>query len=84
MSGQEDTRGELAKQELLAQGSISLLLDSYDDIFSDFDPRPFTHRAVSDDFLIEAKRAALDKDGTLELRFLIPRQHRKSDTETIG
>ena len=65
------------------EGNISLILDSYDDIFSDFDPRPFAHRALSDDFLLEAKRAARDKQGSLELRFLIPKNERKLDAETI-
>ena len=27
-------------KELLEESQISLLLDTYDDIFSDFDPRP--------------------------------------------
>ena len=73
---------EHEKQTLLAQSEITLLLNSYDDIFSDFDPRPYSRRAVSDDFLAEAKRAARDKDGHIELRFLIPQHQRKIDHET--
>ena len=80
---ESDAEKELEKEELLAESEISLILDSYDDIFSDFDPRPFAHRALSDDFLLEAKRAARDKQGSLELRFLIPKNERKLDAETI-
>lgn len=71
------------KEELLAQGEISLILDTYDDIFSDFDPRPFHQRSLSDDFLAAAKKAALDKEGALELHFLIPRSQRNSERETV-
>ena len=63
-------------QTLIAAGEISVLLDTYDDIFSDFDPRPYDRRSLSDDFLQEAKRAALGKEGLFELRFLIPEKKR--------
>jgi len=53
--------------------AISLWIDDYDDIFSDFDPRPFSQRALSEDFLAEAKRAVRDRrEGVPELRFLVP------------
>lgn len=55
------------------QGNISLILDSYDDIFSDFDPRAYSYRSLSDDFLFECKKAVRDKHGKFELRLLIPR-----------
>ena len=73
---------EKVKRELLRKGEISLILDTYDDIFSDFDPRPFDRRALSDDFLSAAKKAALDKEGALELRFLIPRAQQNVGRET--
>ncbi len=41
---------------------VSLKLDKYDDIFSDFDTRPYSGRALSVDFLDEIKRATRDKD----------------------
>jgi len=58
------------------EGNISLILDSYDDIFSDFDPRAYSERALSDDFLTECKKAARDKEDRLELRFLAPKNKR--------
>lgn len=70
-------------KDLLAKSEISLLLDSYDDIFSDFDPRPYSQRALSDDFLSESRKAARDKKGTLELRFLVPQNLRKPEQESV-
>jgi hypothetical protein len=74
---------ENVKQSLLARAEISLLLDTYDDIFSDFDPRPYLNRALSDDFLLEAKRAALDKKGALEMSFMIPKHQRNIEHEVL-
>jgi|SRR3989344_4524680 len=69
------------KKEESNQGNIPLILNSYDDIFSDFDPRGFNERALSDDFLQEAKRAARDKDGKIELILMIPKAKRSSGDE---
>ncbi|MDO8517163.1 MAG: hypothetical protein Q7S33_03480 [Nanoarchaeota archaeon] len=65
-------REEIEEEELLRQTNISLVLDSYQDLFSDFDPRVYSERAISDDFLTEIKRAIKDKpDSSFELRLLI-------------
>ncbi|OGF44228.1 MAG: hypothetical protein A2452_05475 [Candidatus Firestonebacteria bacterium RIFOXYC2_FULL_39_67] len=60
------------RNKLVDESEISLVLDTYDDIFSDFDPRPYDHRVLSFDFLIEAKRAAREKVSGLELKFMLP------------
>ncbi len=65
----------------LREGNISLILDSYDDLFSDFDPRDYSQKALSDDFLIECKKAVRNKEDKLELRFLIPRIKRNLHEE---
>lgn len=80
---EEVTIEEKIKSSLLSHMEISLMLDGYDDIFSDFDPRPYSQRALSDDFLIEAKKAAKDKDDTLELRFIIPKKERNLASEVL-
>lgn len=59
------------------EGNISLILDSYEDIFSDFDPRPYSDRSLSEDFLAECERAAREKEAGIELRFLVPKSKRK-------
>lgn len=58
------------------EGNISLILDSYDDIFSDFDPRPYSVKALSDDFLLECKKAAVVKKNRIELRLLVHKKKR--------
>jgi len=80
----EKNQEEAMKQKLLETSEISLILNTYDDIFSDFDPRPYFQRALSDDFLIEAKRAARDKIIGMELKFLLPRNIRNAETESTA
>ena len=60
----------------LREGNISLILNDYDDIFSDFDPRAYSERSLSDDFLYECKKAVRDKDEEFELRLLVPKSKR--------
>lgn len=65
-------------------GAVSLWLDNYDDIFSDFDPRPYGQRALSEDFLAEARRAVRNRrDEVPELRLLVPVAARHVENETI-
>ena len=63
---------------------VSLWLDNYDNIFSDFDPRSYAHRELSDDFLIEAKKVTHEvSPGELDLTFLIPAGVRDPNTEKV-
>lgn len=72
------------KKKLLERSEVSLWLDTYEDIFSDFDPRPYSERAVSDDFLAESRKAFREKrSGRVELKFLIPEKERQIRTETV-
>jgi hypothetical protein len=62
---------------------ISLRLESYDDIFSDFDIRPFSKRALSVDFLDEIKRASSDKTSEgVELVLFVPESERSESHDT--
>jgi hypothetical protein len=65
----------------IKEGNISLILESYDDIFSSFDPRPSSERALSDDFLVECKRASIDREEPITLRFLVPHSKRNLKEE---
>ncbi len=60
---------------------IPLWLDDYTDLFSDFDPRPYSHRALSQDFLEELKRASRDKPKRVKLGLLVPRAKRNLKEE---
>lgn len=71
------------EKKMMREGNVSLILDSYNDIFSDFDPRHFNERALSDDFLLECKRAARDKEIGFELRLLTPRTKRNMNEEIL-
>lgn len=62
---------------------ISLRLEHYDDIFSDFDMRPYSERALSVDFLEEIKRAARDKHGKIRLALHAPDQKRDETNEKL-
>ncbi|MEK6886363.1 MAG: hypothetical protein AABW88_00875 [Nanoarchaeota archaeon] len=79
----KEVQTTLEQTALIKKSEISLSLDTYDDIFSDFDPRPFSQRALSDDFLLEAKKASRDKTTGIELNFIIPKTVRKSSEELL-
>jgi len=69
-------------RKILEKGEVSLLLDDYDDIFSDFDPRPYSVKSLSVDFLEEAKRATREvKMGKFGVNFLVPSSKKNMDKE---
>jgi len=64
--------------------STQIALDTYDDIFSDFDPSPYETRILSDDFLTELlKRYAETHKGELIVIFTIPNSVRSEKIENI-
>lgn len=65
---------------------ITIWLDTYDDIFSDFDPREYQARALSDDFLSELRKLVREDDAKEDLReiqLLLPADLRSTSTEEI-
>jgi hypothetical protein len=63
---------------------ISIWLDSYNDIFSDFDSRPFSERTVSDDFLSEVRKVCDEKSrDKIHLKLSVPEKMRNTDDEKI-
>jgi len=63
---------------------ITIQLDTYDDIFSDFDPRPYSERAVSQDLLKEISRRYMEnKHGRFEVLFTIPASERDIEHEPL-
>ncbi len=75
--------GESDIKDIIDKAQVSLVLDTYDDIFSDFDPRPYDQRALSGDFLDAARHAARDKREGIELRLLIPKAVRSTGSEEL-
>lgn len=79
-----ETDFDKKRKDLLKKSEFSLWLDSYDDIFSDFDPRPNSQRALSQDFLDESKRATrYTKFGSMQLNLLINEKARDLNEEEI-
>ena len=63
---------------------ISITLDTYDDIFSDFDPRPYSQREMSEDFLKEISRRYMEgKHGRFEVHFTMPSAERDLKAEAL-
>ena len=77
--------GEAEKENLIKIAEISLALNSYEDIFSSFDPRRYSERSLSVDFLAESERASRDKEEgtTLDLELLVPKKQRKVHYEKM-
>src|SRR3989344_8852474 len=65
-------------------GNIGLKLDSYIDIFSSFDPRPYSYRSLSIDFINELKRAVKEKTSEeMQVILLVPEDKRDSGAENV-
>jgi hypothetical protein len=76
--------GLAVQKELFSKVHLSIWLDTYDDIFSDFDSSPYSERVLSDDFLNEAKKIAKEKiSGAIGLKLLIPSSIRNKETEEV-
>lgn len=60
---------------------IPLILESYQDIFSSFDPRDYSDKAISKDFLLECKNASMDKEKKIKLNLFLPKNKRALITE---
>ena len=80
----QDQVSDESKQSLLKLAEISILLDSYDSIFSDFDPSPYSERTLSDDFITQSKKISINKSGKkITLNLLLPKNKRNDVDEKI-
>ena len=58
---------------------IAIIIDTWDDIFSDFDPRPFSERMVSSDFIDELRRRHTEtRSGNFLITLCAPAALKKS------
>lgn len=63
---------------------VDMALDSYDDLFSDFDPSPYQRRLLSEDFLSELRRRyASTGESEIAVNFTLPRSVRNEKTEQL-
>ncbi|MBN1169796.1 hypothetical protein JXA56_02135 [Candidatus Micrarchaeota archaeon] len=64
--------------------SVNVALDSYDDIFSDFDPSQYQTRLLSADFLNELKRRYIETPkGSVAVTFTLPGSVRSEKQEAL-
>ena len=74
----------VSKQSLVKLSEISILLNSYNDIFSAFDPSEYSERTLSDDFIVQAKNFSKTKDGNkMSLKLLLPQSARNDQVEKV-
>lgn len=73
------------QQRLADLQEFAIAIDSFDDIFSDFDPREFTKRDLSVDFITELKRRyKVTGVGQFDVAFHAPRTiHNEADEKII-
>src|ERR1043165_8623635 len=64
---------------------ICIWIDKYDDVFSEFDSRPFSDRALSDDFLSEVQKMITQNPtrGAVRLKFAVMDDQRNTESESI-
>ena len=61
-----------------------IALDSYDDIFSDFDPSPYDKRTISEDLIREMKRRYYETPhGNFIVHFTLPKHLRSEKIEAL-
>ena len=81
MDEQEKVDGSTVSDALQ---SVSIAIDSYDDIFSDFDPSPYATRLMSEDFLRELRRHYVEnRHGDFVITFTLPKSLRSEKTENL-
>ncbi|MFA6329051.1 MAG: hypothetical protein WCX64_00005 [Candidatus Micrarchaeia archaeon] len=74
---------EAKRLSQMHMSEISIITDDYDDVFSDFDPRSFEVRELSDDFIREVKRASRQKGDRVELKIMVPKARRNLQQEDV-
>lgn len=74
----------ILKQSISEFDEVSISLDTFDDIFSDFDPSPYSERALSDDFIAELKKISGNKkQKKIVLKLLLPANMRNQQDEKV-
>ncbi len=74
---------EVKRLSQLHSSEISIITSDYGDIFSDFDPRPFSVRELSVDFIDEVRRASRQKASSVELKLMVPKARRRPQDEEV-
>jgi len=79
-----DRKEEKRESDARAMQGVMVALDNYEDIFSDFDTRPFSERGLSDDFLKELSHRTIETPkGDFEVFLVLPETLRKEKDEAV-
>ena len=63
---------------------VSILIPSYNSIFSDFDPNGYDKRIISDDFITQIKQISPNKnESRMSLILLLPESERNETSEKV-
>lgn len=63
---------------------VSIAIDTWDDVFSDFDPRPLEERTLSEDFVYELQKRYYEQpSGALSVTIWAPPTLQDSATEAL-
>lgn len=77
IKGKEEKNKNVASE----RSEVRFAISKYEDIFSDFDPRPVSLKGFSDDFLTESKRAVIVKEEKIDFIFMVPKKERNAKEE---
>ncbi|MBU1853943.1 MAG: hypothetical protein KJ957_07865 [Candidatus Omnitrophica bacterium] len=73
-----------AQQRIKDIKEISIAIDTWDDIFSDFDPRPLNDRTLSEDFISELKKRHREtRKGHFVVTVYVPLSMKDEKSEKI-
>lgn len=75
---------EMIDQRKHDLNEIAIVIDSWDDVFSDFDPRPLSQRTLSEDFIEEMKRRYREtRTGEFSITIYLPDGLRNANSEKM-
>lgn len=78
------TAGSSSGKPNSEHGEINIWLDSYDEMFSDFDPSPYSKRTVSDDFISQVRKVVKGRyQKKMTLQLLLPESARNTQDEQV-
>ena len=84
MNKKTEEINQVQKQFSQKLAEISILLTSFNSIFSDFDPNAYAEKTLSDDFITQAKKISQNKRGKqMSLRLLLPANKRNEQEEKV-
>jgi len=73
-----------SEQEMQDLSEIGVVVDTWDDIFSDFDPRPLSERTVSGDFVEELKKRYKEtQSGDISITIYAPNSLKSEESEKM-